>query len=412
MKNRKITPRRQPPLTTLLLTAALAAAPALAQEKISNGVVKIGVMNDLTGLYSDLGGKSSIDAARMAIEDFGGKVAGKPIELVFADHQNKADIASSRAREWFDKDHVDVIVDLVNSSAALAVAKLARDSKKLVLVSGGGATRLTNEDCSPNTIHWTYDTYSLANGTARAMVKQGLDSWYFITADYAFGHSLEKDAGDVVKEAGGKLVGSVRHPFPGTDFSSFLLQAQASGAKVVGLANAGPDMNNTIKQANEFGVVPKQSLAALLVFIDEIHSMGLKNTQGMYLTTGFYWDMNDQTRTFARRFFERNKRMPNMVHAGIHSAVTHYLKAIQAAGTDDSAAVIAKMKATPVNDFFAKNGRIRDDGRMMHDMYLMQVKKPSESKYPWDYYSVRQVIPAEQAFLPVAKSVCPLLKKK
>ena len=316
-----------------------------------------------------------------------------------------------RAREWFERDNVDVVVDLVNSSTSLAVSKIARDANKLVLVSGGGTTRLTNEDCNPNTIHWTYDTYALANGTARAMVKQGLDSWFFITADYAFGHSLEKDAAAVVKESGGKVLGSVRHPFAGTDLSSFLLQAQASGAKVIGMANAGPDMNNTVKQASEFGIVPKQSLAALLIFIDEVHAMGLKVTQGMFLTTGFYWDLNPETRAWSKRFFERNKRMPNMVHAGVYSSVMHYLKTIQAAGTDETSAVVAKMKATPVNDFFAKNARIRADGRLMHDMYLMQVKKPAESRYPWDYYAVRQVIPAEQAFLPAEKSVCPLLKK-
>ncbi len=396
---------------SFLLTVALAATSALSQDKVSGDVVKIGVMNDLTGPYSDLAGNKSVDAARMAVEDFGGKVLGKPIQVVAADHQNKADVASARAREWFERDNVDVIVDLVNSSAALAVARIARDANKLVLVSGGGTTRLTNEDCSPTTIHWTYDTYALANGTARAMVKQGLDSWYFITADYAFGHSLEKDGSAVVKEGGGKVSGSVRHPFAATDLSSFLLQAQASGAKVIGMANAGPDMNNTVKQASEFGIVPKQSLAALLIFIDEVHAMGLKVTQGMYLTTGFYWDLNGQTRAWGKRFFERNKRMPNMVHAGVYSTVTHYLKAIEASGTDETSAVVAKMKATPVNDFFAKNARIRADGRLMHDMYLMQVKKPAESKYPWDYYAVRQVIPAEQAFLPAAKSVCPLLKK-
>ncbi len=396
---------------SFLLTLALAATTALAQDKISGGVVKIGVMNDLTGPYSDLAGTKSVDAAKMAVEDFGGKVLGKPVQVVAADHQNKADVASARAREWFERDNVDVIVDLVNSSTALAVSKIARDANKLVLVSGGGTTRLTNEDCNPNTVHWTYDTYALANGTARAMVKQGLDSWYFVTADYAFGHSLEKDASAVVKESGGKVLGSVRHPFAGTDLSSFLLQAQASGAKVIGMANAGPDMNNTVKQASEFGIVPKQSLAALLIFIDEVHAMGLKVTQGMFLTTGFYWDLNPETRAWSRRFFERNKRMPNMVHAGVYSSVMHYLKAIQAAGTDETSAVVAKMKATPVNDFFAKNATIRADGRLMHDMYLMQVKKPTESRYPWDYYAVRQVIPAEQAFLPAEKSVCPLLKK-
>lgn len=396
---------------SLMLTVALASTTALSQDKISGGVVKIGVMNDLTGPYSDLAGNKSVDAAKMAVEDFGGKLLGKPIQVVAADHQNKADVASARAREWFERDNVDVIVDLVNSSTALAVSKIARDANKLVLVSGGGTTRLTNEDCNPNTIHWTYDTYSLANGTARAMVKQGLDSWYFITADYAFGQSLEKDATTVIKEGGGKVLGSVRHPLGSTDLSSYLLQAQASGAKVIGMANAGPDMNNTVKQATEFGVVPKQSLAALLIFVDEVHAMGLKVTQGMYLTTGFYWDTNAETRAWSKRFFERNKRMPNMVHAGVYSSVMHYLKAIQAAGTDDTAAVTAKMRELPVNDFFAKNGRVRADGRMLHDMFLMQVKKPAESRYPWDYYTVRQVIPADQAFLPADKSVCPLLKK-
>ncbi len=396
---------------SFLLSVALIATTALAQDKISGGIVKIGVMNDLTGPYSDLAGTKSVDAAKMAVEDFGGKLLGKPIQVVAADHQNKAHVASARAREWFERDNVDVIVDLVNSSAALAVSKIARDANKLVLVSGGGSTRLTNEDCNPNTIHWTYDTYSLANGTARAMVKQGLDNWYFITADYAFGHSLEKDATAVIKEGGGKVLGSVRHPLGSTDLSSYLLQAQASGAKVIGMANAGPDMNNTVKQATEFGVVPNQSLAALLIFVDEVHAMGLKVTQGMYLTTGFYWDMNGETRAWSKRFFERHKRMPNMVHAGVYSSVMHYLKAIQAAGTDDTTAVTAKMRELPVNDFFAKNGRIRTDGRMLHDMYLMQVKKPAESKYPWDYYTVRQVIPADQAFLHADKSVCPLLKK-
>ncbi|CAM5777988.1 hypothetical protein RFUL19S_00028 [Rhizobacter fulvus] len=308
---------------SVMLTVALASTTALSQDKISGGVVKIGVMNDLTGPYSDLAGTKSVDAAKMAVEDFGGKVLGKPIQVVAADHQNKADVASARAREWFERDNVDVIVDLVNSSTALAVSKIARDANKLVLVSGGGTTRLTNEDCNPNTIHWTYDTYSLANGTARAMVKQGLDSWYFITADYAFGQSLEKDATAVIKEGGGKVLGSVRHPLGSTDLSSYLLQAQASGAKVIGMANAGPDMNNTVKQATEFGVVPKQSLAALLIFVDEVHAMGLKVTQGMYLTTGFYWDTNAETRAWSKRFFERNKRMPNMVHAGVYSSVMH-----------------------------------------------------------------------------------------
>ena len=286
-----------------------------------------------------------------------------------------------------------------------------REKNKLVLISGAASTRVTNEDCNDVTVHWTYDTYAVSNGTARAVVQQGGKSWFFITADYAFGHSLEKDASEVVTQAGGKVLGSARHPFPGSDFSSFLLKAQSSGAQVIGLANAGTDTMTSIKQASEFGITPKQSLAGLLMFISDIHALGLKTTQGMYLTDGFYWDLNKETREWSKRYFDRQKKMPTMVQAGMYSAVMHYLKAVKATGTDDTQKVMAWMKKTPINDFFAKNGHIRDDGRMIHDMYLVQVKKPEESKYAWDYYNIRQTIPADQAFQPLAASRCPLVKK-
>ena len=402
-------------LMCALISAALISmniAPAMAQEKISDGVVKIGVLTDLSGLYSDLAGNGSVIAAQMAIDDF--KAAEKPgfkIELISADHQNKGDIAANKAREWFDTQHVDVIADLVTTSTALAVMKIAKDKNKITLVSGAGSTRITNEDCTDTNVHWAYDTFALATGTGKTLVKQGGDTWFFLTADYAFGQSLEADTSKVVTENGGKVLGSVRHPFPGTDFSSFLLKAQSSGAKVIGLANAGTDTTNSIKQAAEFGITPKQTLAGLLMFITDVHSLGLKVAQGMYLTEGFYWDYNEETRAWSKRFFEKHKKMPTMVHAGIYSSVMHYLKAVKAAGTDATPTVMAQMKKTPVNDFFAKNGKIRDDGRMVHDMYVMQVKKPAESKYAWDYYNVKQVIPGDQAYQSLAASRCSLVKK-
>jgi branched-chain amino acid transport system substrate-binding protein len=389
-----------------------AAAPAGA-AKISDGVVKIGILTDLSGLYSDLAGAGSVLAARMAIEDFQAQEKGKafPIELVSADHQNKGDLASNKAREWFERDKVDMIGDLVTTSTALAVMPVAKQMNRITIVAGAASTPITGKNCTDLNIHYVYDTYALANGTGKAVVKQGGDTWFFVTADYAFGHALEKDTTDTVIANGGKVLGSVRHPFPGTDFSSFLLKAQASGAKVIGLANAGTDTTNSIKQAAEFGITPKQSLAGLLMFISDVHSLGLKATQGMYLTEGFYWDLNDETRRWSKRFFEKHKRMPTMVQAGVYSSTMHYLKAVKATGTDEAQAVMKKMKETPVNDFFAKNGKIREDGRHVHDFYLLQVKKPQESKYPWDYYNVRQVIPASEAVMPVAKSECPLLKK-
>jgi len=385
---------------------------ALAVDKISDGVVKIGVLTDLSGLYSDLSGSGSVLAAQMAIDDF--KAQAKPnfkIEMISADHQNKGDIAANISREWFDTKNVDVIVDLVTTSTALAVMKVAKEKNKITLVSGAASTRITNEDCTDTNVHWAYDTYALATGTGRAVVKQGGNTWFFITADYAFGQSLEADTAKVVIASGGKVLGSVRHPFPGTDFSSFLLKAQASGAKVIGLANAGTDTTNSIKQAVEFGITPKQTLAGLLLFITDIHSLGLKTAQNMYLTTGFYWNYNDETRAWSKRFFEKHGSMPTMVHAGVYSSVMHYLNAVKAAGTDDTSTVMKKMKETPVNDFFAHNGRIREDGRMVHDMYLVQVKTPAESTKPWDYYNVRQVIPGDQAYQPLSESRCPLVKK-
>lgn len=396
----------------LAVTAALVSAALGAQAQISGGTVKIGVMTDLSGTYSDLAGQGSVIATKMAIDDFIAKE--KPnfkIEMVTADHQNKPDIASSKAREWLERDNVDTITDIVTTPVALAVMKVGKEKNRLIMPSATASSSVTNENCNDVTIHYTYDTNALANGTAKAVTQQGGKTWFFLTADYAFGHAIEKDSSAVVTANGGKVLGAVRHPFPGSDFSSFLLKAQASGSQVIGLANAGSDTANVIKQAAEFGITPKQSLAGLLMFISDVHSLGLKNTQGMYLTTGFYWDRNDETRAWSKRFFDQHKRMPTMVHAGQYSSVYHYLKAVKAAGTDDTKKVIAQMKKTPINDFFAKNGVIREDGRMVHDMYLVQVKKPSDSKYPWDYYTVKATIPGEEAFVPLKDSRCPLVKK-
>ncbi|MEX8493629.1 ABC transporter substrate-binding protein [Sphaerotilus sp.] len=404
----------KPALQTLFQAVGLALATiGAASAQVSDGVVKIGVLTDLSGTYSDVAGKGTVIATQMAIDDFNAKE--KPsfkIEMVSADHQNKGDIAANKAREWFEQGKVDVVSELVTTSVALAVQKIAKEKNRIALVSGAASTRVTNEDCNDVTVHWTYDTYAVANGTAKAVTKAGGKKWFFLTADYAFGHSLEKDATDVVKANGGEVVGSVRHPFPGSDFSSFLLKAQSSGAQIIGLANAGGDTINSIKQAAEFGITPKQQLAGLLMFITDVHSLGLKATQSMYLTEGFYWNLNDETRAWSKRFFDLHKRMPTMVQAGQYSSVMHYLKAVKASGTDDTAKVMAQMKKTPVNDFFAKNGTIREDGRMVHDMYLLQVKKPSESTTPWDYYNVRATIPAAEAFQPLSASKCPLIAKK
>lgn len=395
------------------IALATAAAGAAAQGSGANGPVKIGVLTDMNSLFSDIGGQGSVTAARMAVEDFGGKVLGAPIELVFADHQNKPDLASAKVREWFDVQGVDMVTDLLPSSVSLAVSDIGRQKNKVVLVNGGGTSRLTNEACSPNTIHYTYDTYALSTNTVNALMNQGHKSWFFITVDYALGHSLEKDAIEAVKARGGTVLGAVRHPTNVSDLASFLLQAQGSGADVVALANAGGDFINAVKEADQFGLrkAGKQTLAGLHVFISDIHSVGLEAAQGMLLTTGFYWDLNDATRQWSRRYFERMKRMPTMVHAGVYSSTLHYLKAVQAVGSKEPQAVLAKMRATPINDFFANNGKILPNGRMVHDMLLVEVKKPGESKEPWDYYKVKAVIPGASAFLPLQKSSCTLASK-
>ncbi|TFZ04412.1 ABC transporter substrate-binding protein [Ramlibacter rhizophilus] len=403
------------PFRSTLLSAALALALAplaQAQSGGSDGTVRIGVVTDMTGALSDLSGRGSATAVRMAVEDFGGKVLGKPIEVLEMDHQNKPDIASSKVREWFDREGVDMVTDLTNSAVALAVMNVAKQKDRIAIVNGAGATRITNDACTPNSVHYAWDTYAMANGTARALLKKGGDSWYFLTADYAFGHQSEKDVTEVVNANGGKVLGSSRHPLGASDFSSFMLSAKNSGAKIIGLANGGADTINAIKSAQEFGVDPKkQSLAGLAVFITDIHSAGLQASQGLILTEAFYWDLDEQTRQFARRYFERMKKMPTAIQAANYSSTLHYLKAVKAAGTDAAAPVMAKMKGTKVNDFFAKNGTIREDGRMVHDMYLVQVKQPGESKHPWDYYKVLATIPGDEAFQPIAKSTCSLVKK-
>ena len=392
--------------------ALMTAIPFAAQAQVSNNVVKVGVLTDMSGTYSDLSGQGAVVATKMAIDDFiANEKPNFKIEMVQADHQNKADIASNKAREWFERDGVDVATELVTTSVALAVMKVAKEKDRIALVNGTASATITNKECNDVTIHYTYDTYALANGTASALTKQGGKTWFFLTADYAFGKSLESEAAKVVTANGGKVLGSVNHPFPGTDFSSFLLKAQQSGAQVVGLANAGSDTTNAIKQAAEFGITPKQTLAGLLMFITDVHSLGLKATQGMYLTTGFYWDRNDDTRAWSRRFFEKQRKMPTMVQAGQYSSVYNYLKAVKAVNSDDTKKVMDYMKKTPINDFFAKNGRIQPNGRMIHDMYLAQVKKPDEAKYPWDYYTIKATIPADQAFTPLKDSTCPLVKK-
>ena len=411
MKTTKNTCFQMRPMA-VIAALALAVACGAARAEISDNVVRIGVLTDMSGAYSDLAGPGAVVAAHMAVEDFVAKQ--KPsfkVELVSADHQNKGDIASNRAREWFDRDQVDVVTELVTSSTALAVMKVAKEKNRIALITGAGSSRITNEDCNDVSVHWAYDTYATGNGTGKAVVKQGGETWYFLTADYAFGQSLEKDTTAVILANGGKVLGSVKHPFPSTDLSSYLLKAQASGAEVIGLANAGADTINAVKQASEFGITPKQTLAGLLMFITDINSLGLKATQGMYLTEAFYWDMNPETRAWSKRFFDRQKKMPTMVQAGLYSAITHYLEAVKAINSDNTQKVMAQMKKVPVNDFFAKNGKIRDDGLMVHDMYLMQVKKPADSHYPWDYYNVRATIPGADAFEPLSQSRCPLIKK-
>jgi len=392
----------------LLCAAFVLQIPATAQAQ---DVIRIGVLNDQSGPYGDFGGRTSVIAAQMAVEDFGGKVLGKPVEIVAGDHQNKPDIASSIARRWFDVDNVSAVTELTNSAVALAVQKIAADKGKVTLAVGPATTRLTNEDCSPTGFHWAFDTYSQAIGTARAVVAQGGKSWFILAADYAFGHQMATDLANVVKERGGTVLGQVRHPLNTSDFSSFLLQATASKAQIVGLANAGADTINSVKQAAEFRIsAGGQKLAGLVVVISDVHALGLPVANGLVFTTAFYWDMNDATRTWSKRFFERTGRMPGMIQAGTYSAVMHYLKAVAAAGSAEGKAVAAKMRDIKVDDFFAK-GFVREDGRMVHDMYLVEVKKPEESKGAWDYYRVLGTIAANDAVQPLSQSKCPLIKK-
>jgi branched-chain amino acid transport system substrate-binding protein len=396
-----------------IIALAVGLGGGAAQAQYTDGIIKIGVMNDMSGTYKDLSGHGSVVAAHMAVEDFGAAAKGMKVEIVGADHQNKPDVGSSVVRTWIDNDKVDVIVDVPTSSVALAVNEIVRDKNKVFLVSGAAASDLTGAKCTPNTVHWTYDTWALANGTGQAMVKTGGDTWFFLTANYAFGLALERDTAAVVVKNGGKVLGQVRHPFPATDFSSFLLQAQASKAKVIGLANAGADTINSIKQASEFGIVKGgQSLAGLLVFITDVKSLGLPIAQGLILTEAWYWDQNDANREFAKKFAEQNGGVyPSMVHAGVYSSVIHYLKAVEALKSDaDGKAVVAKMKEIPTDDPLFGKGTIRADGRKIHDMYLVEVKKPSESKGPWDYLKIRATIPAAEAFRPLNEGNCPLVK--
>lgn len=399
----------------IIATAAIAAinAGACAQTAaVSDDVVKIGVLTDMSGQFSHESGEGAVTAIKMAVEDFGGKVLGKPIEVVVADHQNKPDTASALARKWFDVEHVDMIGNLINSSIALTVSGLAKEKNRIAIINGSGSSRLTGDACTPNSVHYAYDTYALARGTGSALAKEGKKSWYFLTADYAFGHALEADTSAVVKAMGGEVVGSTRYPPDSFDQSSFLLQAQSSKAQVVGLAGSGNVLVNSIKSAQEFGIQKGgQTLAGLLVWITDVKSLGLEAAQGLVLTNAFYWDRDDETRAWSKRFFERTKKMPHMGDAGDYSSTMHYLQAVQAAGTDEAQAVMAKMREMPINDFFAKNGRIREDGRMVHDMYVYEVKKPSESKGDWDFYKLREVIPGDQAFRPLKDSACPLVKK-
>lgn len=405
---------RQSTLMLALAALAVANAPSQAQTaKVSDDVVRIGVLTDMSGQFSHESGEGSVTAIRMAVEDFGGKVLGKPIEVLVADHQNKNEVAIAKAREWFDSQKVDLIGNLINSAIALAVADVAKQKNRIAIVNGSGSSRLTNDGCTPNSIHYAYDTYALAKGTGSALIKRGLDTWFFLTADYAFGHALEGDTAATVKAANGKVVGAVRYPIDTGNHSSFLLQAQASKAKVVAIAGSGTTFINAVKSAHDFGLDAggKQTLAGLLVWLTDVKGLGLEYAQGMVLTNGFYWDRDDETRAWSKRFYERMKRMPHMGDAGDYSSTMHYLKAIQAAGTDEAGAVMAKMREMPVNDFFAKNGKIRIDGRMVHDMYVYQVKKPSESKGDWDVYKLLSVIPGDQAYRPLSESKCPLVKQ-
>ena len=390
--------------------AAMMTAGGAAKAQVSDDVVKIGILNDMSSIYADGTGKGSVAAAELAVEDQGGKVLGKPIQIVSADHQNKPDVGSNIARTWYDTEKVDMIADVPTSSVALAVQTITREKNKVLLIAGGGSSDLTGKACSPNGIQWVYDTYVLARVAAKALVAKGDDSWFFITTDYAFGHALERDASEILKAAGGKVAGSVRAPFGTSDFSSYLLQAQASGAKIIALASAGVDTQTALKQGVEFGIAPKQKFAALLFNITDAHSLGQKAIQGLTVSEGWYWDQDDDARAFGKRYFDKIGRMPTVIQAGVYSAVRHYLKAIEATGTDASQPVIAKMKATPVNDMFAKGGKIREDGRMIYDYSLVETKTVAEQKGPWDIYKKVATVPAAEAFRPMSEGGCPLVK--
>jgi len=395
-------------MASVAVMTAAAAFPAYAAG-VSDDIVKIGILNDQSGVYADFGGKWSYEAAKMAVEDFGGTVLDKKIEVITADHQNKPDVAANIARQWYDEDKVDAIMELTTSSVALAVQGISKEKKKIDIVTGAATTALTGDQCSPYGFHWAYDTHALAVGTGGALVENGGDTWYFLTADYAFGYSLEEQTSKFVTDNGGKVLGSVRHPLSSTDFSSFLLQAQASGAKVIGLADAGLDTANAIKQASEFGIVQGgQRLAALLFTLSEVHGLGAEAAQGLSLTEGFYWDRNDESRKFGERFHDRTGRMPNMIQAGTYSAVLQYLKAVKEVGTDETEAVSKALHEMPVNDVFAHNGKVGANGRMIYDMYLMEVKKPSEMKGDWDYYNVLATVPGDKAFIKPSESGCAL----
>jgi len=390
-----------------VLASAIFATSSIAHD----GPVKLGVLTDMSSLYADNGGRGSVIAAQMAVDDFKGKVLGRPVQIIAGDHQNKADVGSAIARRWLENEGVEVILDVPNSAVALAVQGITRDKKKLFLATGAATSRLTGDECSPTGIHWTYDTYALSQGTTRAISRLGAKTWFFLSADYSLGSQLEADSRKVIEATGGKVVGAVKHPINTPDFSSFLLQAQSSKADVIALADAGGDFINAVKQAGEFGITRGQKLAGLIVFIADIDSLGLQSAQGLMLSSAFYWDLNDETRAWSKRFIERTGKVPTMIHAGTYGAVTHYLKAVEAAGTLDGPTVAAKMREMPVNDFMTHNGKIREDGRLVRDMYLFRVKSPEESRYKFDYYKLLATIPGDEAFKPMEEGGCPLLKK-
>ena len=398
-------------LLSAVVMAALAVAPVQAQDKISGGVVKIGVLTDLSGLYMGNVGPGSVLATKLAIEEFGGKVAGKPIELVVADHLNKADVAAARAREWIDRDGVDVVTELGNSAVALAVMNIAEEKNRMTMATGAGASRITGADCKATNVMWVYDTYALAKVGTLPLVQAGAKKWYFVTADYAFGHSLEGDGMRFIKEGGGSVVGSSRYPFPGNDFSSYLISAQSSGADAVAFASAGGDLQNEIKQANEFGLGKKQKLVAMLMSIADVHGVGLQAAQGMNFAETFYWDMDDETRQFSQRFFKEMGKMPTALQAGQYSAILNYLRAVEKSGSDDVKTVMQTLRTMPIRDAFARNAKLREDGKLLHDTYLVSVKSPAESKAPWDYYKIIKTVSGDDSFNPLSESQCPLVKK-